>query len=330
MAALSFSTDPLPEKERLSFWREVFGSYIINAEFDHVKETRFRNAALLRTAPGLSFITGEEAGIVSRRTRKHVADGEDRVMLKIHTRGVSHITQCDVDITCAVGEGLLLSSRYAASIASPKPSEFLTLTVPRESLEGRLVDIEAALMRPIPRSAPALQLLTSYILSYAVALDHAAPDAQLDRTFAAHVHDLMTLALGATRDAAEEARLGGAAAARLRAIKEDVMRCLDEPGLSIATVCRRQGVSARYVHMLFESEGVTFSEFVLKRRLERARHRLADPRWAGETISTVAFATGFNDLSHFNRTFRRHFGATPSEFRPTMRRARRSPKPHSA
>jgi AraC-like DNA-binding protein len=33
------------------------------------------------------------------------------------------------------------------------------------------------------------------------------------------------------------------------------------------------------------------------------------------TISMIAFAAGFSDLSHFNRTYRRRFGETPSETR---------------
>ena len=37
------------------------------------------------------------------------------------------------------------------------------------------------------------------------------------------------------------------------------------------------------------------------------------------TISEIAYRAGFNDLSTFNREFRRHFGATPSEFRAWAR-----------
>ena len=33
------------------------------------------------------------------------------------------------------------------------------------------------------------------------------------------------------------------------------------------------------------------------------------------TISEIAYGAGFNDLSTFNREFRRHFGATPSDLR---------------
>jgi len=48
---------------------------------------------------------------------------------------------------------------------------------------------------------------------------------------------------------------------------------------------------------------------------------LLDPRMAERPVSAVAYAAGFNDLSHFNRLFRSHFGMTPSGRRPPVARA---------
>jgi AraC-like DNA-binding protein len=42
---------------------------------------------------------------------------------------------------------------------------------------------------------------------------------------------------------------------------------------------------------------------------------LTTPSHAGWTISAIALASGFGDLSHFNRSFRRRYGATPSDIR---------------
>jgi AraC-like DNA-binding protein len=39
----------------------------------------------------------------------------------------------------------------------------------------------------------------------------------------------------------------------------------------------------------------------------------------GTTASAVALAAGFGDLSHFNRSFRRRYGATPSDVRAAGR-----------
>jgi AraC-like DNA-binding protein len=54
---------------------------------------------------------------------------------------------------------------------------------------------------------------------------------------------------------------------------------------------------------------------VLDQRLARAHCMLGDPRFADRTISAIAFAAGFGDLSYFNRVFRARYDATPSDVR---------------
>jgi transcriptional regulator GlxA family with amidase domain len=54
---------------------------------------------------------------------------------------------------------------------------------------------------------------------------------------------------------------------------------------------------------------------VLELRLQKARVMLGDPRRARLKISDIAFACGFNEVSYFNRCFRRRFGASPTQYR---------------
>jgi AraC-like DNA-binding protein len=54
---------------------------------------------------------------------------------------------------------------------------------------------------------------------------------------------------------------------------------------------------------------------VLEQRLLRAHRILCDLRFADFAIGAVAIEVGFNDVSYFNRTFRRRFGQTPSDVR---------------
>jgi AraC-like DNA-binding protein len=51
---------------------------------------------------------------------------------------------------------------------------------------------------------------------------------------------------------------------------------------------------------------------------------LKDPRFFSHAISTIAFECGFGDLSYFNRSFRRMYGATPSDIRDAGLREARS------
>ena len=90
--------------------------------------------------------------------------------------------------------------------------------------------------------------------------------------------------------------------------------------LSVTGIALRFNVTPRYIQKLFESEGMTFTEYVLERRLLEANRLLNDSGAAERSIADVAFKVGFGDLSYFNRTFRRRFGMTPSDARQQARR----------
>lgn len=55
--------------------------------------------------------------------------------------------------------------------------------------------------------------------------------------------------------------------------------------------------------------GSTFTEFLNRVRLDHARRLLLG---GADSISAIAYATGFNHLSHFNRLYRRSYGQPPS------------------
>ena len=107
----------------------------------------------------------------------------------------------------------------------------------------------------------------------------------------------------------------GGRAARLRAIKQDIVGNLEHEDVSLEAIARRQRVSARTVQKLFDHAGTTFSEYVLEQRLALARRLLADPRQRREKIASVAFAAGFGDLSYFYRAFRRRYDELPTDVR---------------
>ncbi|MDR3458233.1 MAG: helix-turn-helix domain-containing protein [Verrucomicrobiae bacterium] len=66
--------------------------------------------------------------------------------------------------------------------------------------------------------------------------------------------------------------------------------------------------------------GLTFSQYRMRQRLEKARELLGDGR---RRVSDVAFEAGFGSIPHFNRAFRRWFGCSPSQYR--VRTAPRNP-----
>ena len=87
------------------------------------------------------------------------------------------------------------------------------------------------------------------------------------------------------------------------------------PELRVTDIANAQRVSTRYLHQLLEQEGIHFKAFITDKRLDKAYRDLTDPALHDWTVSDIALACGFSDVSHFNRVFRTRYDATPSSVR---------------
>jgi AraC family transcriptional regulator, positive regulator of tynA and feaB len=74
-------------------------------------------------------------------------------------------------------------------------------------------------------------------------------------------------------------------------------------------------LSVRHINRLFAREKTSVMHHVWERRLARCHSDLNDLAMRHRSISDIAFAWGFNDLSHFSRTYRARYGCTASEAR---------------
>jgi AraC-like DNA-binding protein len=172
-----------------------------------------------------------------------------------------------------------------------------------------------AVGRVIPASSPVLR----YMLSFAQLLDSENPigSAGAGRSIVAHVHELAALIHEQDDDVLSQA--AGVRAARLHAVKNDIVRNIAQHDLNIDEVAKRQRISRSYVSKLLAEAGTTFTETVLTQRLAFAYRLLTDRRQIDKPVSSIAYEAGFSDLSYFNRTFRRKFGSTPSDLRGRTR-----------
>jgi len=312
-SVVSFSTSDYAPQRRLDALREAYGRTLQKVDIEPLSVERFHAKATLRRMPGLAMITGHRSAAIYRR-RWDVIDHDD-VGITVGLTSGCEAQQLGRTISMNRGDAVVMTGGEPALLRVPEAGEYISLRLPVLAVAPFVAGLDTAYGRPIPAGNRELRLLIRYIALLQEMDSFAAPD--LRRQAVAHIHDLVALAVGATRDGAEAAKNGGVQAARLCVIKEDVANRLAEAGLSLATVAARHRLVPRYVQRLFESEGVTFTEYVLAQRLALAHRVLTDPRHADLKISAIAFNAGFGDLSYFNRTFRRRYGVAPSEMRPT-------------
>lgn len=101
------------------------------------------------------------------------------------------------------------------------------------------------------------------------------------------------------------------AADRVAALVREVEEAFYEPW-SLDRAAARAGCTRRRFSALHrELTGTSFLERLTALRLERAAELL---RAGAHTVAGVAFACGFNDLSHFYRLFGRRFGKAPAHW----------------
>lgn len=305
VTALRF--DSRSGKTQLEEARAAFGGLLIEAH----SNGEFSLDMKVRVLPGLSFMTGGMSGVTLRRARGNTDDG-DGFTLWVVRDGAAFGESRDRDVTIGAGEAVMARQDEDGYCAPVRPMLGTSIRLSESLLAPRLRDVDAAVLRRIPADSEALRHLLGYL---DFALGSGPASAELQALTASHIYDLAALALGSTADAAEQARQGGLRVARIEAIKRDIEEHLGEGGLRLAAVAARQGISPVYVRKLFESEGTSFTSFVLERRLLRAFDMLASPGASRMPISTIAYDVGFGDLSYFNRAFRKRFGATPSDIR---------------
>lgn len=309
-----FSTDALPERDRTAIWREAFGRQIVKAEFDPNPDARYYYAATFYSLPELSLATSTCEGFRAARTPRLIAEGNEDVILTVNTGGVAEASQLGRQTQIGLYEGVLLSAAEVGAIQYADRARSIVLRLPRQILVS-VKDLEATFARRLPQTK-GFRLLASY----ATALDgQSLTSPTLQQAVATHFADLVLLAVDDRCEAAEVARGRGLAAARLRVIKSDIVARLSDERLSIAHIARAHRISPRYIQMLFEAAGTTFSQYLIEQRLGRAYHMLVDARFRDRTVSAIAFDVGFANLSYFNRGFRRRYGATPSDVREAQR-----------
>ncbi|MNJ71465.1 HTH-type transcriptional activator Btr [compost metagenome] len=86
--------------------------------------------------------------------------------------------------------------------------------------------------------------------------------------------------------------------------------------VTLEEVANLVGLTPNYFSLYFKkATGVTFINYRMTKRIEMAEKLLALPHYR---IVDVAHETGYEDYSHFAKTFRKVNGLTPTEFRSRL------------
>jgi AraC family transcriptional regulator, positive regulator of tynA and feaB len=93
---------------------------------------------------------------------------------------------------------------------------------------------------------------------------------------------------------------------------------LNDPRLDAERIAAEHNISVRHLYNVWSGHELTLAQWIIRKRLERARRELTDCGRA-VTVGAVARRCGFTNTAHFGRRFRDAYGISPREWRETSR-----------
>lgn len=306
-----FKTPDVVDNDWLAWFREEFSRNYSKIETTPKDDVPFALNGVGRALPDVYIYRGTCSPSRSRNMAELTAD--DDPVISVGISGDMALQLGDKEVILEPGKAIVLQNDAPVVMTQHSVGSFLSIRLRRRLLAPLVKDLSSLQNLPQIVDQQALRLLLGYV--NALEREETISSPELQHLVTTGIHELAALAIGATRDTEESSENRGKRAGRMAAIKTDIFANLTSPRLSVAAVAARHGLTARYVQMLFEADGITFSEFVLQQRLASAYRMLSDPRHAGRAIHDIALQAGFGDLSYFNRSFRRRFGMTPSDAR---------------
>lgn len=242
------------------------------------------------------------------RQRRQLAGTEGEFVVVLITRaGRETVSQGTVEAELKPGDAVAWDSTKPARFAVWEPLSKRSLLIPRAALDevsGRTWLTGGVMLNGL---SPATRLLTTYLDSLSQALPDLNPSA-----ISAARNATLELLIGALRTEGDVPSTAQARPALRAAMDRYIEQHLLDETVTLASIAHAHGVSTRTVNRVFNATGQTVSEVVRVRRLARARDELTK---GDQPISAIAHRWGFSDTSHFSRTFKAHYGSSPTDYR---------------
>ncbi|VXC86435.1 AraC family transcriptional regulator [Burkholderia sp. 8Y] len=301
----SFSTSVVPAPQRFDYWRDAVCSHCIPAGSDSPHRDQF-DAELTGRSIGVldvARMTGPEHSWV--RDFSNIRRGpEDNLWLSYLERGHGYLEQNGSRVVQRAGDIVLYdaSRPFSYTIA---PDSFYILRLPRELLLRRTGNAERLVATSLGPGTGFLAVLGTMIKEACESselgqLSHAEP------RIAAAILDLVTAVVELHHG---DAPAPSMQAALYRKALAFIQENVENPELDVDCIASSMHVSTRTLARAFAGQASTPMKAIWRQRLHASYCALRER--SVKNVTQAAMTFGFCDVSHFSRSFKKHFGVTP-------------------
>jgi AraC-like DNA-binding protein len=307
------STAGVAPQDRFAYWHDMICAMYAQLSCDRPAAEAFGEIEVSEV--GALALTRLRSNVTAiHRTPTMICkDTRDSCLVMIQREGRGVVSQDGRQALLVPGDFTLYDTTRPYELFFDGPQHgVIVLSLPRSQLEPHLHNLHELTATAVPGDCAAGHLLLTMV------------DTLLSDIDSLHPSSAMAVSEGITSIIAAGLRgLPGAntqrpsqlSAYHVARVKAYVVEQLRNPELSIASIAAAMRISPDHLSRLFRAEPVPLSRWIWQQRLDACRRDLCDPRLANQGVSDIAFSWGFNDATHFSRSFKEQFGATPREWR---------------
>ncbi|WP_257168145.1 helix-turn-helix domain-containing protein [Bradyrhizobium sp. SRS-191] len=313
---MSFTTSDVPRPGRPQYWQDIVSQTYFPLDLRFASGSALDGHLQAWTLGPLSMSRNVCDGLLYRRRKHHlVAEREESFLVTIPDQGEIRFVQDGKDVRCRPGAFLVERSHLPYEFSHDDPAALWVIKIPRAVMRTRIACPErlATLQFDATRGVGALFVDTLRLL--ALRLDEMSDAARA--VTGTHLLELLAMAVEA-----DDRLLTGHASptrnAHLHRCEHFIRTHLHDIRLAPQLVADRCGISLRYLHQIFEAEGITVCSYIRNQRLAACDAALRDPR-CRNSIADIAYRWGYGDQAQLSRHYRSRFGRSPSEARAAYR-----------
>lgn len=311
ISSISINTQELPLEKRNQHWLTNVNNHIIELDALDTSNSAI-DASLKQYDLGdikLNHIKTNAHGV--QRSISNIShDSREKIMLSLILQGGGFACQGVEGGQHLQGSAVIYSSFRPYALAFPDPVEMLVIAIPRQILVDEFGSWEQKNLVKLDQNMQMSGFGTTNF--YKSIGGFYAGNLSAQDTVSQMLENLDGLINQRSMTTANRNLYS-----LLIKSKKYIEANLQNENLSVEVVSKKLHTSTRQLARAFALDGNTLTRYLWSKRLEKCRHEILDPH-SQSNLSEIAFRWGFNHPAHFSRSYKQHFGESPTQTRQNL------------